>query len=78
MCPLTSSQAKGRDNELAKIQTFCLDAFTPLARHTSESNSDNGQLLAAEYLEMVCANVPPPPPPCWVDMFDITFFKNEY
>ena len=30
MHPLMSSQAKGRDNELAKSQAFCLDAFVPL------------------------------------------------
>ena len=53
MRPLMSSQAKGRDKELAKIQTFCLDAFAPLARYINEANSDSGQLSAADYLEMV-------------------------
>ena len=46
MRPLMSSQAKGRDKELAKIQTFCLDAFAPLARYINEANSDSGQLDA--------------------------------
>ena len=53
MRPLMSSQAKGRDKELAKIQTFCLDAFAPLARYINEANSDSGQLSAADYLDMV-------------------------
>ena len=48
-----SSQAKGRDNELAKIQTFSFDAFAPLARYINEANSDSGQLSAADHLEMV-------------------------
>ena len=49
MRPLMSSQAK----ELAKIQTFCLDAYAPLARYINEANSDSGQLSAADYLKMV-------------------------
>ena len=53
MRPLMSSQAKGSGKELAKIQTFCLDAFAPLARYLNEANSDSGQLSAADYLEMV-------------------------
>ena len=53
MRPLMSSQAKGRDKELAKIQTFCFDAFAPLARYINKANSDSGQLSAADYLEMV-------------------------
>ena len=53
MRPLMSSQAKGRDKELAKIQTFCLHAFAPLARYINEANSDSGQLSAADCPEMV-------------------------
>ena len=53
MRPLLSSQAKERDKELAKIQTFFLYAFAPLARYIKEASSDSGQLSAADYLEMV-------------------------
>ena len=53
MRPLMSSQTKGRDKELAKIQTFCPDAFAPLARYINEANSDSGKISAADYLEMV-------------------------
>ena len=61
MRPLMSSQAKGRDKELAKIQTFRLDAFAPLARYINEANSDSGQLSAADYLEMVRTSRVGPP-----------------
>ena len=53
MRPLMSSQAMGRDKELAKIQAFCLDAFAPVARYINVANSDSGQLSADDYLEMV-------------------------